>query len=394
MHLKFRGVNDAFRGLVNQFDLRGESGDHAEWCKVVRRPSRNGSVLVIDEPVCLTYEKPLERVLFNAARDVNVFAVLYEALYMLAGRNDVAPLVFYSPNFKNYSDDGKTLNGSYGYRWRHMSRPGWVVASGQAEADQLDILVAHLKADPTSRRAVLQMWNVEDDLLKIGRFKEGGGFGWIGDQSLDVCCNLSVMFSLRSDHSGVPGMEYKWLDMTVTNRSNDLVWGLLGANFVTFSVLLEYMAARLGAEVGRYHHFSNNLHVYDDPGNPKVALWKPAEWLADRIPDLYGIGAIREHGPIRDTFPLVSNPAIFEEELPRFIDHFSTDDLSSLKEQTPWPEWKEPFLRDVAHPMMAAFRSHKIKGGMALEWAAKIKADDWRLAATNWLTRRINKETK
>ena len=103
-------------------------------------------------------------VLFNSARDCNPWFHLYESLWMLAGRNDVASIAYYAKNMANYSDDGKTLNGAYGFRWRHM------VARGQPwkGVDQLDILVNHLKADPTSRRAVLQMWNVEDDLLKIG----------------------------------------------------------------------------------------------------------------------------------------------------------------------------------------------------------------------------------
>ena len=38
--------------------------------------------------------------------------------------------------------------------------------------------------DVESRRAVLQMWNVEDDLLKV-------------DSSRDVCCNLSVLFTVE-----------------------------------------------------------------------------------------------------------------------------------------------------------------------------------------------------
>src|SRR5262249_11634251 len=148
-----------------------------------------GTVLVIDEPVTITYTHPRERVLFNTVRDANPFFHLYEALWMLAGRNDVAPLSYYNSRMKEFSDDGKTLNGAYGYRWRNAR--GREYGSGLTivmvddptlptgkrpvcadlsvgSCDQLDTLVNHLRADPTSRRAVLQMWNVEDDLLKIG----------------------------------------------------------------------------------------------------------------------------------------------------------------------------------------------------------------------------------
>ena len=50
--------------------------------------------------------------------------------------------------------------------------------------------------------------------------------------------------------------------MTVTNRSNDMIWGAYGANAVHMSVLLEYMAGMLGYGVGAYYQFSNNLHAY------------------------------------------------------------------------------------------------------------------------------------
>src|SRR4051812_36564006 len=127
MHLKFRNVNDSFRELTRLFHTYGDSDEPFKPCEFSRRPYSNpngsGVYLSIDEPVILTYEKPLERVLFNAARDANPFLHLYEALYMLAGRNDVAPLAYYAKQMRQYSDDGVTLNGSYGYRWRYANGP-------------------------------------------------------------------------------------------------------------------------------------------------------------------------------------------------------------------------------------------------------------------------------
>jgi hypothetical protein len=49
--------------------------------------SRMGKVLVVDHPVCTTYERPYERVLFNSERDANPFFHFMESLWMLAGRN-------------------------------------------------------------------------------------------------------------------------------------------------------------------------------------------------------------------------------------------------------------------------------------------------------------------
>src|SRR4051812_26055273 len=125
MHLKFRNVNDAFYKLVAGI----QNGSGLESIQPIqsvvvnpipttRKESRNGPVLMIEEPVIITYEKPNERVLFDANRDANPFFHLFESIWMLSGSNELAPVQYFANNISNYSDDGKTLNGAYGYRWR------------------------------------------------------------------------------------------------------------------------------------------------------------------------------------------------------------------------------------------------------------------------------------
>lgn len=386
MHLNYRNINDGFRGLVGLFADTDEGPKRGDI--VHRRDSRQGKVLYINEPMTITYSHPRERVLFNSARDVNPFFLLYEQLWMLAGRNDVASLAYYNSKIAEIaSDDGVTFNGAYGYRWRHDRQDLTWAFNGN---DQLDLLVNHLKADPNSRRAVLQMWNVEDDLLKIGSSK-------------DVCCNLSVVFSIRqtitpggmSVGDGRPPFDsvtyyepqvIRHLDITVTNRSNDLVWGLLGSDYVTFTILQEYMAARLGCEVGVYHHFTSNLHVYD-------WNWKPTEWLADETASYFNetYDTNGYSSKLCHYFPLVKDPAVFERELHEVVDCCWGAGERGERE-TFRPILEEPFLQNVAVPMFGAFAQHKLKnyeGAMSL--ASSIDADDWRIAATNWLTKRSKK---
>lgn len=311
----------------------------------------------------MTYAHPRERVLFNAARDANPFFALYESLWMLAGRDDVAPLAYYCSRMKEFSDDGSRLNGAYGSRWRSYPRRSDEDECEEGPVDQLNLLVEHLKANPDSRRAVLQMWNVEDGLLKVG-------------ESKDVCCNLSVLFVLRRVNTGPGDYGDEWityLDMTVLNRSNDLVWGLTGANAVHFAFLQEYLAARLRVEVGVYRHFTNNLHVY-------TSNWKPEEWLKEGTSGLIYNGDGYWRG-----VALVRDPEVFERELPDFVEsHKGPHGMTPLT-----GKWSEPFLKDVADPLLTAFHFHKSKApAMAIEAANSIPAGDWRIAATAWLKRR------
>jgi len=440
MHIHTRNVNTAFRELVDLFyheghHIRVDPGTGKELetsVPILKEPSRQGGVLRVDGPVTITYSHPRERVLFNAARDANPFFHLYHALWLLAGRNDVAAPAYYVKKFMDFSDDGKTVNGSYGHRWRcGLHHPGvcTTVLDKPQEfdpdwkaVDQLDILVNHLRADPNSRRAVLQMWNVEDDLLKIGmpcnRCPESPAGtcphckNGMKMQSKDICCNLSVLFSIREEYREVrppesknPAMilgtaPVKLLDITVYNRSNDLVWGLLGEDYVTFTVLQEYMAARLGVEVGRYHHVSNNLHVYD-------WNWKPEQWLAidDANPiDRYGdsFNTTTSDNKLFVTkrpqvlFPLIKDPAVFEKEVPLFVDMHKDERPA---DPSAFPDGiSEPFLKDVAHPMLMAFHAHKhnrkhsLVSDVALDCASHIKADDWRIACISWLQRRRVKQ--
>jgi hypothetical protein len=87
------------------------------------RDSRNGPVTKFDGPCTLLYNRPEERVVFWRERDANPFFHLLESLWMLAGRNDVAYPAGIVKTMVDFSDDGRTYNGAYGYRWRHHFGP-------------------------------------------------------------------------------------------------------------------------------------------------------------------------------------------------------------------------------------------------------------------------------
>lgn len=208
----------------------------------VRRDSRNGPVLVAPNPVTTEYRRPTERLVFWPQRDVNAAFLLYESLWMLAGRNDLAPLTRYIKEFGRYSDDGVTLHGAYGHRWR--------VAFGD---DQLAKIARRLAANVEDRRAVLQIWDAQMDL---------------DVDSKDLPCNDTVTFQRNADGE---------LDMVVFNRSNDIIWGAYFANAAHFSMLQEYLACWIGCPVGRYWQVSTNYHAYVQTLEPLLDLPERAE---------------------------------------------------------------------------------------------------------------------
>lgn len=256
---------------------------------------------------------------------------------MLAGRNDGRFLdrfvKDFSKRFSDYSEEpGKPIHGAYGSRWH--------------TGDQLYKLEVYLKNNPFGRRGVLQMWDNEEDLFTNEDMK-------------DIPCNTQA---------------YLWnsagrLNMTVTCRSNDIIWGAYGANAVHFSMLQEYMAAKIGWNVGYYWQVSNNFHAYSNILK-KLSILEP-------MADPYEEGTVKP-------FPLVSVPETWDRDLLLFLEDPTSNG------------YEDPFFHHVAKPMWwahAAFlkRDDPDRFTKALEILDQCQASDWQLAASEWISRRAVK---
>jgi thymidylate synthase len=325
----------------------------------IKRDSRNGPVVVAPGPVTTVYQKPRERVIFWEQRDANPFFHLFESLWMLAGRNDVGFLLNFVKRMKGYSDDGKTLHGAYGYRWFHhfalVNDPGMEQEIKIQEINQLLSIINMLKRNPDDRRCVLQMWDPSVDLGNGGR---------------DVPCNTQAYFSISVDGK---------LDMTVCCRSNDIIWGAYGANAVHFSILQEFIASGVGVPVGAYWQMSNNYHAYLDTLETVKGLINVP--LGDLVAANYYAHTNRDFEP----FPLMQTPV--EQWL---------QDLHMFLEEGVVIGLRDPFFRRVATPMFMAHRAFKENVGAerytkALEILERCEAKDWRVAAEQWITRRMVK---
>lgn len=188
--------------------------------------SRNGRVKeLLNTQIVIT--DPQRREVLSLNRKANVFAQIAETMWVLAGRNDIEWLSVYLPRAKEYSDDGKTWRGGYGPRLR----------GGHFGFDQLQHVVDTLRADPWSRRAVIAIYEPQTD----------------ASPGKDIPCNDFLQFQSRLGA----------LHLTVTVRSNDLMWGWSGINAFEWSVVQEIVAHLLGIAVGTLTFNIGSLHLYE-----------------------------------------------------------------------------------------------------------------------------------
>jgi hypothetical protein len=328
MHtINARNVNDALPAGLGLLYEKGKP-----------HTARGAETLEYPGPVATVYHCPTERVLFDPDRNANPFFHFFESLWILAGRNDVEFLASFNSKMRDYSDNGTSFHGAYGWRLH-------------SPFDQVREVIELLKRDPDTRRAVLSIWNPALDL---------------NYDSKDIPCNDLVMFKVRSGR----------LNMTVCNRSNDIVWGAYGANAVQFSMLQEYIAACTGYAVGNYVQMSDSYHVYTD-----LQYW--IDWCDSvkpvQVECRYSKGLVQP-------YPLFAEPKLFASDLNQFfarIDMLPSDAPvhSMLPASVAFREVVLPFYNG-----WRTWRRHRdvVETNAILQ---HVQASDWRQAAIEWVLR-------
>jgi thymidylate synthase len=336
----------------------------------VKSPSRAGDVLVAPHPVMSVTTAPMERVLFDKARDANPFFHFFEALWMLNGRRDAAFLDTFVHDFgSRFAEAHGNLYGAYGYRWRF----GF-------DVDQLNVAVDRLRKDPFDRRVVIAMWNPEDDCLEPDFMDDDKQE--LYPEPKDLPCNTHIYLRVREEP--VPGDEgdepetVRVLDLTVCCRSNDIVWGAYGANAVHFSFLLEYLAGRIGVRVGTMYQLSNNWHAY--------------------VPVLERLNAKVDHTTKLFTPEPYSGGSVQPVPIGKAWDEWDKD----LKEFMRWTERpldrgtrviENQWFETTAKPLWKAHAAHRLgETANAFAFTNDVEASDWGLAARQWLERRYSKK--
>lgn len=196
-------------------------------------------------PAVIEFTDPSDCLVQVEGRKLNPFFHASEILWVLLGRSDTAWLDLFNTNMKTFSDDGAHFNAPYGERMRTWGKHD-LTGEIHTPRDQLYSVWRLLSADADTRQATL---SILDPRYDHADYIDGGG--------KDYPCNTALYFKIRQGA----------LDLTVTNRSNDVHWGLFGANLPVFSTVQALMASWLGVPVGTYTQFSDSMHTYlDDYG--------------------------------------------------------------------------------------------------------------------------------
>jgi thymidylate synthase len=282
--------------------------------------TRAGKVLSVPYPTIMTLSNPRDRIVTDPLRNANPFFHVLEFVWMMAGRDDADWISTFNSRMTEFANGGQ-INGAYGKRWRNWHG-----------VDQIPLVAARLRRDPQTRQAVLAMW---DPLLDNELFLK------------DYPCNTHIYFRVNNNQ----------LHMTVCNRSNDLIWGMMGANIVHMTFLHELVSRMVGIPMGRYQVMTNNLHIYEH------------HW-----PLIEMAGSIEIQGLPEDR-PYVLEDGEKYESL--------VQDCRDLCDGTDGP-FRTRWINEVAFPMYQAY----LLRGRREEFINQITATDWREACHSWNSRK------
>ena len=178
--------------------------------------------------VSFTITNPIARTPYLAARRTNIVFNHAEALWYLAGRDDLDMIAYYAPRMRQLSSDHTRLTGTaYGPRLFRPTDPDGL--------SQFDRVLNLLRADPDTKRATMLIMR-PDEL--------------VDHENPDVACTLGLQFMLRGGR----------LHLTAYMRGNDALIGLLGDTFA-FTFIQEFVACLLDVKIGSYAHHVGSMHI-------------------------------------------------------------------------------------------------------------------------------------
>ena len=186
------------------------------------RASRGETIELLS--VSLHITSPRARVSLSENRG-KLFSALGEFLWYLSEENNLTFIEPYIPQYRDDTDEDGKIYGGYGPR----------IFNAHGSINQIENVINTLRERPTSRRAVIQLFDAKD----------------IASTHKEVPCTTTMQFFIRQEK----------LHMQTTLRSNDAYKGLPHDVFC-FTMLQEMISRSLEIELGEYHQHVGSMHAY------------------------------------------------------------------------------------------------------------------------------------
>jgi hypothetical protein len=203
------------------------------------------------EDVVIHLDSPLDALPLGVGRGLNPRIAVAEVLQLTGGFSDPAWLCRIAPQFTRFREDivqdTSQLPGELRLEavpWFHGAYGNRIAAHGQ-----LDVVIERLRAAPTTRQAIITLWDPALDTEP---------------DHLDYPCTVAIGFLLRENV----------LSARVTMRSND-AWLGLPYDLFQFTQLQLTLCNVLGAAPGTYTHTAWSLHLYAEHLPSITALREP-----------------------------------------------------------------------------------------------------------------------
>lgn len=162
-------------------------------------------------------------------KKLHLKSIIYELLWFLNGDTNVHYLQEHGVRIWNeWADPDGSLGHIYGYQWR-----SWPDYKG-GHVDQIKNVIEQIKADPYSRRLIVNAWNVAD----------------LDNMNLPPC-HMFFQFYVNDGR----------LSLQMYQRSADSFLGV-PFNIASYALLLMMVAQVTGLKAGDFIHTIGDAHIY------------------------------------------------------------------------------------------------------------------------------------
>ncbi|WP_075982027.1 thymidylate synthase [Bacillus massilinigeriensis] len=164
-------------------------------------------------------------------KKLHLKSIIYELLWFLNGDTNVKYLQDHGVRIWNeWADENGNLGPVYGHQWR-----SWTGSEGQT-VDQISELIDQIKTNPSSRRLIVNAWNVGD----------------IEKMALPPCHCL-FQFNVADGK----------LSCQLYQRSADVFLGV-PFNIASYAILTMMIAKVCHLEPGEFIHTFGDVHIYQN----------------------------------------------------------------------------------------------------------------------------------